>query len=116
MARDKKKHRFELVGDIVSIFPRGGRWYANFQQGGKQHRKALGTRSKKEARRRAIQLEAEILQGRYQRALPPPALAAAIAEYQKFLRTEGRAKKTLAKYAKIFERLQDLAGRRRVRA
>lgn len=112
---NEKKNRFEPVGDIVSIFHRGDRWYANFQQGGKQHRKALGTSSKKEARRRAIQLEAEIIQGRYQRALPPPALRSAIESYQQFLRTEGRAEKTLAKYDKIFERLLELAERRRVR-
>ena len=115
MARDKKKHRFEPVGDIVSIYQRGGRWYANFQMSGQQHRKALGTTSKKEARRRAVQLEAEILQGRYQRTLPPPALASVIEDYQRILRTEGRAKRTLAKYDKIFERLRDLADRRRVR-
>ena len=115
MASEKKKHTFEPVGDIVSIFQRGRRWYANFQQGGKQHRKALGTTSKKEARRRAIQLEADVLQGRYQRTLPPPALASAVEDYQKFLRTEGRAQRTLAKYAKIFERLSELARRRRVR-
>src|SRR6266545_7830399 len=74
MASDREKRAFKLVGDHVSVFQRGRRWYANFQLNGKQHRKALGTTSKKEARRLAIQLEAEILQGRYQRTVPPPTL------------------------------------------
>jgi integrase len=42
-------------------------------------------------------------------------VASAIEDYQKFLRTEGRAPRTLAKYAKVFGRLRDLAERRRVR-
>jgi integrase len=83
---------------------------------GHQHRPSLETTSKKEARRRAIQLEAEIIQGRYQRQPPPPALAMVIQDYQQFLRTEGRARKTLVKYSKTFERLQDLAERRHVRS
>jgi hypothetical protein len=115
MAGKEIKVRYEQIGDVVSIFQRGRRWFANFQLYGKQERPALKTSSKKEARRRAIQLEAEITQGRYRRTAPPPALADAIASYEKFLQTEGRAKKTLAKYTMILRRLLDLAGRQKVR-
>src|SRR5271165_2711390 len=101
---DKHKRPFEQVGDIVSIFQRNKKWYANFQRDGKQQRISLGTTSKKEARRRAIQLEAEIIQGLYKRAPAPPALASTIEEYMQFLRTERRASKTLSKYQKVFDR------------
>jgi integrase len=114
MASDKEKQRYEPVGDIICIFRRGRRWYANFQLNGKQQRPSLGTTSKKEARRRAIQLEAEIIEGRYQRKAPPASLAAVVTDYKQFLQTEGRADKTLIKYTMILDRLLDLAGRRGV--
>jgi integrase len=115
MSSNEESTPFERVGDIVSIFQRGRKWYANFQLNGRQHRKSLGTTSKKEARLRAIQLEAEIIQGRYRRQPPPPSLQAVVQDYQQFLRTEERAKTTRSKYNKIFERVLDLAERRLVR-
>lgn len=115
MPRDEGKQRFEPVGDVVSIFQRDRHWYANFQLEGKQHRPSLKTTSKKEARRRAIQLEAEILQGRCRSTSAPAAQADVVRDYQQLLRTERRAKKTLVKYDKVLQRLLDLAGRRGVR-
>lgn len=115
MSKANNKIRFELIGDIVSIFQRGRNWHANFQLDGKQHRKALNTTSKKEARRRAIQLEAEILQGRYKDMPAPPAVAALVHDYMSYLRTERRAPKTLVKYQRVFARVLDLAEGRRVR-
>jgi site-specific recombinase XerD len=115
MTSDKQKLRFEPVGEVVSIFQRGRRWYANYQVDGKQLRRSLKTTSKKEARRRAIQLEAEIIEGRYQRTPRPPALADAVESYKQHNRTEGKAKKTLVKYDKVLQRLLGLAERRRAR-
>jgi integrase len=115
MAAENDKEPFELVGDLVRIFQRGQKWHANFQLEGRQIRKALGTTSKKEARRRAIQLEAELLQGRYQRLPRPPAIESVLAAYEEYLRTEGRAGKTISKYLKVFERVRDLAQRRNAR-
>ena len=115
MSRDSNKRVFELVGEIVSIFQRGTTWHANFQFDGKQHRQALKTTSKKEARRRAIQLEAEILQGRYQHRPAPPAVTTVVQDYVNFLKTERRAAKTLSKYERIFDRVLELAERRQVR-
>jgi hypothetical protein len=103
MPSDKGKNRFESVGDLVRIFQRGRHWYANYQWEGKQHRPSLKTTSKKEARRRAIQLEAKLLEGRCQRPLAPTALADVVRDYGQFLRTEGRAPKTLVKYYKILD-------------
>jgi hypothetical protein len=112
---EKDKH-YELVGEQVRIFQRSGWWYVNFQHDGKQLRQALKTRSKKQARRLALKLEAEIMDGCYLRVAPPPPLPSVIEDYKKFLRTEGRRKQTLTKYDKVFERMLDLAGRRCVRA
>lgn len=116
MPSDEGTSRFEPVGDIVSIFQRGRHWYANYQLEGKQHRPSLKTTSKEEARRRAIQLEAKILEGCCQLTSPPAALADVVRDYQQFLLTERRAKKTLVKYDKILERLLNLAGQRGVRS
>jgi site-specific recombinase XerD len=115
MEPDKPKNHYEPVGDLVSIFRRGRTWYANFQRDGKQQRPSLKTASKKQARRKAIRLEAELLEGRYQPVPTVPTLAAVIKDYTAFLRTERRAAKTLTKYQKVFDRLADLAERRRVR-
>src|SRR5207249_3239469 len=90
-------------------------WYANFQLDGQQHRPSLNTTSKKEGRRRAIQLEAEIIEGCYRRTPPAASLATVVQDYRQFLQTEGRAQKTLSKYTKVFERLLELAERRRIR-
>jgi integrase len=115
MAANQQDHHYEAIGDVVRIFQRGRTWHANYQLNGKQQRKSLTTTSKKEARRRAIRLEAEILEGRYQPTRTAPALGLVVQDYMNFLRTERRASKTLAKYQKVFDRLLDLASRLRVR-
>jgi integrase len=114
MGNKRDRNDNELVGDLVRIFQRGRKWYANFQLGGRQCRKALRTASRKEARRRAIQLEAQLLRGTYQHVPLPAALSKVVVAYLDFLRTEGRARKTLVKYEQVLQRALDLAGRRRV--
>lgn len=111
---NENSDRYELAGERVSIFQRGHTWYANYQHEGRQYRPSLHTRSKKEARRRAIRLEAELLNGQRPSAGKIPSLSSVIEKYTQFLTSEGRAKKTLGKYDSIFRRLKDLAGRRRV--
>lgn len=68
----------ELIGDSVRIYCRGRRWYANFQQRGRQRRISLNTASKKEARRRAIRLEADLLSGRGTITTKSPSLESVI--------------------------------------
>jgi site-specific recombinase XerD len=104
------------VGDRVRIYLRGQVWYANFQSAGKQHRISLKTRSKKEARRRAIRLEAELDAGRFQRQPEPAPIAVAVTAYKAYLRTEQRARKTLDKYDKVLDRLAALAEQRNLRS
>jgi hypothetical protein len=56
MADDDSRRDSEQVGEIVRFFGRGQVWRANFQRGGRQHRKTLRTPNKKEARRQALLL------------------------------------------------------------
>lgn len=106
------RSRYEPVGDLVSIFRRGDRWYANFQQDGRQQRRSLNTTSKKEARRRAIQLEADLVSGKYAAATKAPSLAKVIDEYRDYLEGRRRAAKTMTKYEHGFKLFLDLAERR----
>lgn len=103
----------EPVGEHVRIFRRGKVWYANFQHGGKQHRPSLGTSSKKEARRRAIQIEVKLAAGRWNPAPEAATVTQAVTAYLDFLRADERAPKTLAKYTKVFERVAELAVERK---
>ena len=93
----------EPVGERVRIFQRGKVWYANFQHGSRQHRPTLRTTSKKEARRRALRIEAELAAGRWRPAPEPATVEEAVAAYRDFLRGEERAPKTLAKYVRVLE-------------
>jgi hypothetical protein len=55
----ERDSRFEKIGDVVSIFRRDDTWHANWQWEGRQYRKSLRTKNKKEARRKAVLLEGE---------------------------------------------------------
>src|SRR5947209_1227084 len=99
--RESKRDN-EPVGDRVRIYRRRRAWYANFQHAGKQRRVSLKTTSKKEARRLAVQLEAELADSRWKPDAAPAAIEDAIAAYRDFLRAEERSPKTLAKYMKVF--------------
>lgn len=105
---------YELVGEFVSIFRRGDRWYANFQHRDRQVRKSLRTKNKKEARRRALLLEKEIIAGEYHHQKRAPDLAEVIQEYLDSLRS-GRSQKTIDKYQHGFDLLLELAKRRNIR-
>ncbi|MGE0609851.1 MAG: tyrosine-type recombinase/integrase [Pirellulales bacterium] len=104
----------EKIGEIVSIFERGERWYANFQVDGKQHRRSLKTTSKKQARQLAIRLEADILEGRHREAAKAVTIDKAVEVYLAHQRTEGRAAKTIAKIELTCRRLKELAQCRKV--
>ena len=93
----------------------GSRWIATSQHENKQKRKSLKTASKKEARRRALLLEAEIIKGKFRDDAKPAAIDAAIKAYQKKLEIDKWAEKTRNKYARVFERVTDLARRLRRR-
>jgi len=106
----------EKVGEQVAIFLRGNKWYANFQDKGHQVRKALKTTSKKEARRKAIQLEAKLASNSYEASPKNVPVAFVIAKYREYLVAEGRSKKTMAKYNYAFGLIEGIAAARRVRS
>jgi hypothetical protein len=89
------KQTYEPVGEFVRIFCRGGRWYANFQHSGKQVRRSLKTTNKKEARRRALLLEKDILAGEYNQRQRAPKLQEVVADYLTYLRSLRRSSKTI---------------------
>ncbi|MDB5308565.1 MAG: integrase family protein [Gemmataceae bacterium] len=105
----------ELVGEFVRLFKRGQTWYANFQCEGKQHRPSLKTTSKKEARRRALQIEAELSAGRWKPTPDAATVEQAVSAYLDFLNAEDRSPRTLSKYTTIFARVAELACERRVK-
>lgn len=107
---------YERVGEIVSIFQRGERWHANFQLDGEQVRQSLKTTSKKEARRQALRLEAEILAGRYAQPAKAPAIETVFDAYMESLRAQGKAAKTLSKVTLIRGRVLALAAQRRAQS
>jgi integrase len=113
-AEQQDKLASEKILDAVSIFLRGQTWCANFQANGKQRRQSLKTRSKKEARRRALLIEAALLKREYQSPAKAAGLDNAISAYEAYLRTEQRAAKTIGKYGLIMKRLADLAERHKI--
>ena len=106
----------ELIGDHVRLFQRGEIWYANYQFGNQQIRRSLRTRSKKVARRKAVKLEAEILEGDSRNVRQPPSICQVIEKYRDHLQVLGRASTTLAKYEYAFKRMLELAERRNARS
>ena len=110
----QRSPHFEKVGDLVSIFQRGDVWYANFQTEGKQRRQSLKTRSKKEARRRALLIEAALIKGEYQQAARAPRLEKVNADYLAHLRTDAAPRKRSANANSRFKRLASLGERHHI--
>jgi site-specific recombinase XerD len=104
---------YEPVGEVVRIFQRGQVWWVNFQRGGRQNRVSLRTTNKKEARRRALRIEAELLDGCYESRPKPPSLQNAMQEYLDHLRAERRAPKTLVQYERVLRNARELLESRR---
>jgi site-specific recombinase XerD len=112
LENSKCRHEYELIGEVVSIFCRGSVWYANYVCQGKQYRPSLRTKSKKQARRLAIRLEAEILEGRHKQQSVAPAIKTVLDAYEAHLIAEGRAPTTLAKVRLVARQVLALAEQR----
>jgi integrase len=109
MENNHSRNKNELVGEIVRIFLKGETWWANYQARGHQKRTSLRTTNKKEARRRALLLEADLLRGHAEPGGKSSSIDAAIDSYRSYLKAERRSKKTLAKYNKVLDRVRVLA-------
>jgi len=106
---------YEKVGEFVSIFKRREVWYVNYQHGASQIRRSLKTKSKKEARRRALIIEKEILAGEHKHQRRSPAVQDVVDQYIAHLRAEGRSQKTICKYQFCFTLLLEITERRRIK-
>jgi integrase len=113
MDNEQPQNQSELIGDVVRIFLKGNLWWANYQINGRQRRQSLRTASKKEARRRALLLEADILRGQLRPESKASGIGTTVEAYRCYLKTEKRAPKTLVKYNKVLDRVQQLAERLR---
>src|SRR5687767_11153141 len=97
------------IGDHVTIRRRGKKstWTANFTQNGAHCRQSLKTSNKKFAQERARRLDLKIADGMFSSRRQKPvvlSLTVAIDEYETFLKSEGRRRKTLTKYTGILRR------------
>jgi hypothetical protein len=92
---DSKPKDYFPAGDRVSIFLRRKIWYANYQQDGRQVRRSLNTRSKREAILRAQRIEAELSRGEAPAETVNATIGAAVDAYLQHHETEDRPAKTL---------------------
>lgn len=111
MSRAETNSESFPAGERVSIFLRGKTWYANWQNDGRQYRRSLKTRSKKEAILRAQRIEHEIDQDACTQRVEPARVEQVIREYLDFAQADGRAKKTLAKHRQVCEQIHTEAVR-----
>lgn len=94
------------IGDHVTIRRRGkkGTWTADFTQNGAHCRQSLKTSNKKFAQERARRLDLEIAEGMFPGRRQKPVfvgLTAGVDEYETYLKSEGRRRKTRTKYRGI---------------
>lgn len=113
--KNNSEAAYERIGDRVSIFQRGKRWYANYQCDGEQIRQSLKTTSKKQARQNALVLEGKLIEGRYERPCKAPSIEGVFSEYVSSLKAQGRAKKTLSAVELVQRRVLALARQRQIR-
>ncbi len=112
MSSDDKRDKYEPVGEFVRIFCRGKTWWVNYQHDGKQIRRTLKTRSKKQAKLEALKIEGKLQKGESVRAKRTATIDEILDAYDAYLIGEGRAKKTLSKYRAVMTHMKTLAGKR----
>ena len=108
--------KFISVGDKTSIFNRRGTWHVNYQHEGRQIRRSLKTKSKKEALIQASRIDRDIVDGVVAERIKNATVDEALQAFYEFKQSEDRAKKTLKKYHSIIEEIRELAQDRRVAA
>lgn len=104
------------VGDRVTIYSRGKKqiYCADFWQDGAHHRLSLKTRNKKVAIQRAVQLDADLIAGKFKTPPKPTKIGKAIDAYLDYLTSEGRARKTIVRYRGELDGFCDFSKSQRV--
>lgn len=100
-----------LIGERVHIYPRGKKrtYCADFWCDGRHQRRSLKTRNLKIARQRALQLEAQLIEGDLKPSQAPMALEKAVEAFLERIKTENRRPKTITKYKGFFEISREFA-------
>lgn len=106
----------ERVGGRVAIYPRGKKrtYVADFWQDGVHRKVSLKTANRRVATERATEIAAALHQGIFRRAPAAVEVRRAADDYVVSLATDGRAPKTLVKYAGVFKVFVAFLGRKRV--
>ena len=104
------------IGDKVTIYPRGKKktYYADFHHNGRHSRKSLKTKNFQVAKKRAIKLEAELIDGEYKPPAPAIKLADAKELFIEAMKEAGRKPKTITKYKREISDLVEFAHRKGV--
>ena len=99
MKSNEKNNRIR-IGDRVTIYPRGKKkiYCADFWHDGKHRRITLETRNKKVATQRAVEIDADLTSGKYSAPPTPTKINEAIGKYIAYLKSEGRARRTIVRY------------------
>jgi integrase len=107
-----------LIGEKVRICRRGkkGTFQADFHHDGGHRRLSLKTRNEKEARRRALKLDTQLLEGNVPSRRPPAkAIQEAIQDFQAAKKVEGCSAGTLARYLTELQQFAQFAEQRGVK-
>jgi len=99
----------DVIGNRVRVYPRGkkGTYCADFWNEGKHCRVSLKTRNRKVAVDRAVALANSLQEGTYQSRVREVTIAVAIDSLLAFVKMEGRAQRTLDRYADELRRFRD---------
>lgn len=105
----------DRVTEHVTIYLRGATWWARYQAGQERQRRSLKTRSKKEARNRAVLLEAEILKGQAVPQVRVAQLTQVFDDYRASQKAMSRSERTIEKTALVTRRATTIAQKRGAR-
>jgi len=108
MSNDLKRTLSEKVGEKVRIYQRDTTWYASFQSGRYQKRVSLGTSNKKNALKKALELDRRLADGHVTPTQIDCSIDSAIEAYDQYLIAERRSPKTLVKYRFVFGLVRNL--------
>lgn len=109
MSNNHKRTLSEKVGEKVRIYQRDTKWYANYQVGRYQKRVSLGTNNKKNAFKKALELDRQLCDGQVVSTKQDCLIGDAIDAYVEYLVAERRSYRTIGKYQFVFGVLKRLA-------
>ena len=100
--RQQDSSRNERVGEHVTLYRRGPRWWCYYQLDGQQRRVSLNTTNVKEARRAALLIDADLIRGVHEAQPEPASISEVVEMLLSYMEQENRAPKTLAAYRHVY--------------